>query len=251
MVFPYIFFIEKSERNRYNKSQEMRSFMRELKHPPVCVEHNGTLSYGGCQTWSESPVMSRCGCGVVSSLDLLIYLADHHSECNRADFPDELLFDVVREKVYDAACRKLSRRYLPLMYPFGINGLTLVLGLNLFFVRHGFPYRAFWGVRRRELWDRIDGMLAQDLPVILSIGPNFPRVWEKKNASLYSLRLDGSLHPAAATHSHFLTVTGMDEQWLTVSSWGRKYYISRKEYEDYVSENSNGLFSSIVCIQKK
>lgn len=225
--------------------------MPQLKYPYISVERQGVLSYGGCQTWSESKTMSRCGCGVVSSLDLILYLADRHPECPAEGIAKELLFDVIREKAYDDACRRLSRGYMPLVYPFGMNGLTLSLGLELYFRRHGFPYSARWGVRRSRLWSAVEEMLEQDIPVILSIGPNFPRVWENKTAALYTRRPDGSGYPAAATHSHFLNVTGMDDRWLTVSSWGRKYYISKAEYEQYVSASSNGLFSSIVYITRK
>lgn len=225
--------------------------MLTLRYPYVSVEKNGVISYGGSQTWSDSKVMRRCGCGVVGGMDLLIYLSKYHRECRSDVFPDELLWDVIREEEYDKYSKKLSRGYLPLMPPFGMNGLTLVLGLNLCFRRFGMPMRAQWGVRRSELWQSIEKMLSEDIPVILSIGPNFPRVWENNKAALYVKQCDDHPHRAASTHSHFLTVTGIDEDWLQVSSWGRKYYISRGEYEEYVSRYSNGVLSSIVYIDKR
>lgn len=225
--------------------------MLTLKHPYVAVEKDGIISYGGSQTMSESKVMRRCGCGVVGGIDLLIYLAKYHDECRCEDFPDELLWDIIREEAYDRCSRMISRKYMPVVPPFGMNGLTLVLGLNLLFRRYGMPMSARWGVKRSELWQSIETMLAQDIPVILSIGPNFPRVWQKNKTTLYVRQLDDHPHRAASTHSHFLTVTGIDEEWLRISSWGRKFYISRNEYEEYVSRYSNGVLSSIVYIENK
>lgn len=225
--------------------------MLTLKHPYIAVEKDGIISYGGSQSWSDGKVMQRCGCGVIGSMDLLIYLSRYHEECRNEDFPDELLWDVIREEVYDNYSHRWSRRYMPLMPPVGMNGLTLVLGLNLLFRRYKMPMSARWGVRRSELWTSIEKMLSEDIPVILSIGPNFPRVWQKSKAVLYEKHHDDHPHMAASTHSHFLTVTGIDDEWLLVSSWGRRFYISRKEYEEYVSQHSNGILSSIVYITKK
>lgn len=225
--------------------------MLTLKHPYIAVEKDGIISYGGSQTWSDGKVMRRCGCGVIGSMDILIYLSKYHSDCRSGDFPDELLWDVIREEVYDKYSHRLSRRYMPLMPPVGMNGITLVLGLNLFFRRYKMPVYARWGVRRSELWNNIENMLSEDIPVILSIGPNFPRVWQKNKAALYEKHYDDHPHKAASTHSHFLTVTGIDDEWLQVSSWGRRFYISRREYEEYVSQHSNGILSSIVYIGKK
>ena len=225
--------------------------MLTLKHPYIAVEKDGIISYGGSQTWSDGKVMRRCGCGVIGSLDILIYLSKYHSDCRSDEFPDELLWDIIRQDVYDKYSHRLSRRYMPLMPPVGMNGLTLVLGLNMFFRRYKMPVYARWGVRRSELWTSIEKMLSEDIPVILSIGPNFPRVWQKSKTALYERQHDDQPRRAVSTRSHFLTVTGIDDVWLQVSSWGRRFYISRGEYEEYVCQHSNGILSSIVFIGRK
>lgn len=219
-----------------------------LKNKFISVRHNGAASYGGSQTFSENGAMRRCGCGAVSSADLILYLARYHDDCRIDSLPPELLADVIDERVYDDFSLRLIKKYMPIIPPFGMNGLTLVLGLELFFLRHGIPLRASWGVRRDRLWERISEMLSADIPVILSIGPNFPRVWEKSKASLYKKGTAGELFPACTVNAHFLTVTGMDDDWLQVSSWGKQFYISRKEYEQYVTAHSNGLLCSIVVL---
>ena len=93
-------------------------------------------------------------------------------------------------------------------------------------------------------------MLSADLPVILAVGPNFPAVWMKERLRFFVKSKNGVFRPGTATKSHYVTVTGMDEDWLRISSWGSEYYISRREYEDYVHRHSNPLFSNILYIKK-
>lgn len=225
--------------------------MTELKHPYISVKRNSEISYGGSQTWSDSRVISRCGCGVIGCADVLVYLSRYHLDCKSNDLPAELLGESIDIEAYNQYLTKLNRMYLPIIPPFGINGIALSVGLELAFRHYKIPMRAHWGVRSGELFKTIDRMLSDDIPVILSVGPNFPRIWQKKNATLYTKRPGELPRASASTHAHFLTVTGIDEEWLRVSSWGRKYYISRAEYADYVRQNSNPLLSSIVNISKE
>ena len=45
-------------------------------------------------------------------------------------------------------------------------------------------------------------------------------------------------------------LTGMDENWLQISSWGRRYYINRAEFTDYVHRFSMNYLSSILYISE-
>lgn len=94
-------------------------------------------------------------------------------------------------------------------------------------------------------------MLREDIPVILSIGPNFPLLWQKKELTLHIQTNEGSFYPGPATHAHYVTVTGMDDTWLQISSWGRKYFINRNEYLQYVKAHSARLVSNILYVKKK
>ena len=221
--------------------------MTELKHSFISIDG----SYGGNQMRSGKENMRVCGCGVISSADLLIYLARFHSACSPSPIPDALREDIISLQDYDAFCLRLSHAYLPLIPRHGINGLALVAGLNAYFLRHAMPFRASWGARRRELFPRIEELLSRDIPVILSIGPNFPRFWEKERTSLYVRYPDGASRPASSVKSHFVTVTGIDGDWLRVSSWGKQYFISRAEYERYTREHSSAVLCSIVNIRQK
>ena len=77
----YIFvFLEKRRKIRYTERKTGMKPMSEhaLKNEFISVSKEGLVSYGGNQTWSENAVIRKCGCGVISSLDLLLYLGRHH-----------------------------------------------------------------------------------------------------------------------------------------------------------------------------
>ena len=211
--------------------------MLTLKKTYLQVENGGHLSYGGCQMRSDQAAIRKCGCGPVAALDLLHYLTDAEgcAPLPSAQYNEELRF--------------LCRRYFPLIPNSGINGLMLCIGVNRLFRDRGLPYRTVWAASGEKLWERIREMLEHDLPVILSVGPNFPAVWEKEKLRFYIRHPNGCFRPAVSTRSHYISVTGMDDDWLRISSWGREYYISRREYEEYVRRHSAYLFSNILYIQ--
>ena len=131
----------------------------------------------------------------------------------------------------------------------GINGFMLAGGLNLFFRRYSLPYRASWGIGSGRLFEQIELQLVQDIPVILSVGPNFPLFWQKNELTFYAAFSDGSLRPSCRIKAHYVTVTGIDEKCLKISSWGREYYIDREEYMSYIRRHSGSLVSNIVKIR--
>ena len=139
---------------------------------------------------------------------------------------------------------------MPLIRPLGVNGLVLAMGMNRLLRRYKLPYRAFWAVSGRKFWDRVEELLRQDLPVIFSVGPNFPALWRKERLTFYSRRPDGSFFPANSARAHSITATGCDETWLRISSWGREYYIRRSEYDEYVRKNSTSLVSNVLMLRR-
>ena len=211
--------------------------MPELRKPFPGIRKEKQISYGGNQMWSDNTVIRGCGCGPVAALDLLHYLSE------------EGLRAPISVDYYNTELRGLCRWYLPLIPHFGINGIALAMGLNRLFRDRGLPYRAVWSCSGRRLWERVEEMLQRDLPVILSIGPSFPAIWQKQKLPVYVRRTDGSFWPAASIKSHYVTVTGLDEDWARISSWGRKYYLNRKEYHDFVKKHSSFLFSNIVYVK--
>jgi hypothetical protein len=211
--------------------------MPKLKRSYVHIRRSGTDSYGGSQMWSFKKTIRQCACGPVAALDTLLYL----TECNT---------DTMSSDEYLRELEHLCRRYFPLLPPFGINGLLLAAGMNMLMREQHLPYRAYWAVSGSKFWDRIASLLEQDIPAIFSVGPNFPAVWQKHSLTLYSRRADGSYFPSSSAHSHYVTATGLDGDWLRISSWGKEYYINRREYDEYVRKHSLSLVSNLLMLQK-
>ena len=211
--------------------------MKSLRKDYVKIERNGKLSYGGNQMWSDSKTLQNCGCGPVAVLDTILYLT------GRQDRPISL-------EEYNRELERMSRVYLPLVKPFGINGLLLAVGMNRLLRKYELPYRAFWAVSGKKFWKRVEELLDQDLPVVFSVGPNFPAVWRKHRLTFYAKKPDGSFFPASSAKAHYITATGCDEQWLRISSWGREYYIKRQEYDEYIRKHSAYLVSNVLMLKR-
>ena len=224
--------------------------MTVLENKYISVESDGTRSYGGSQMLSASKLMRDSGCGVIAALDLLLYLGRFHEDCKCAFFPSSLYGEALDPAEYDSAARALSKSYLPIIPKFGINGIFLAAGLDLFFIRYSIPYRAVWGVGKAKLWQTIEDMLSRDLPVIISVGPNIPLFLRKGKLKLYRELPQGGKKAVCEIKAHYVTVTGMDESWLRISSWGREYYISRAEYTEYIKQYSGSVVSNIVKLRR-
>lgn len=213
--------------------------MLTLKYPYLRVEDGNRTSYGGSQMRSDNPTIRKCGCGPVAALDVVWYLEHRGS--------DEAL--PIAE--YNRQLSRLCRHYFPLVPPFGINGLLFVAGLNRLLHDRTLPYRSSWMLSGSRLWDRVEEMLIRDLPVILSVGPNFPAFWQNNRLPFYIRNADDSFRKAASTKGHFVTVTGIDPVWVQISSWGREYFINRMEYEKYTRKHSSFAFSNLVYLKER
>lgn len=220
----------------------------QIRHPYISLRKGASKTFGGSQMISASRTMREVGCGVIAALDLLLYLDRVHLGGRCEMFASALEDASIDEKEYDELARSLSRRFFPIIPKLGINGLMLAAGLNAFFRRYRFPFRASWGIGSRRLNDKIEDMLSRDIPVIMSIGPNFPLFWQKNELKFYSARPDGEMHHACSVKSHYVTVIGMDESRFHISSWGREYYIDKQEYFSYIRFHSGSLVSNIVYI---
>ena len=225
--------------------------MIKLQNPYISVEYDGRTSFGGGQQHCSDKVLQRCGCGVVAALDVLLYLMRWHRDVSISEFDGLASASPLPQPAYEQALTMLRRAYFPLFFPFGMNGLSLCFGMNRFFKSHALPFKARWSVPKAELWQRMAEMLERDIPVIMAVGPNFPRFWQKRGAGFCRLTSEGRYVPSASVKAHFVTATGLDEEWVELSSWGSKYYMGRAEFARYTSECSNSLLCSILYIEHK
>ena len=222
-----------------------------LAHPlPEISGPNGRNLYGGTQNLLPRKSIRDSGCGLISSANLLAYLTRFHG-LHDGLFDRIIRLDPIPLAEFNRACMRICRGFLRPLPHVGMTGTAVAFGLNREFRRRSLPYRASWCFRAGPMWERMASMLKSDLPVILAIGPNLPRFWRRKKLTLYRLRPDGCLHPGARTRAHFVTVTGMSDEWLTISSWGGEFYISRAEYEDYVKNYSSPWFSNILLLRPR
>lgn len=209
--------------------------MEKKKEASLLIETERRLAYGGNQSWFPKKYLKRSGCGVSSGANVLLYLLGKRqlSKVQYIDF-----------------CESLWKSYLPVIPYFGMNGVMLMAGINCYFRKHQMPYRAYWRISGRKMFARIDQMLSKDIPVILSVGPNVPKIWKKESLTLYQKDTKGQYLPTSKARAHFVTITGREGRWLILSSWGKRYAIDQREWEDYVREHSCQVLSNILEIRK-
>lgn len=208
--------------------------MVHLKRPYIAVRDGTYASYGGSQQWLEGKSRQAAACGLIAAADVLLYLRGER--------------ELTREE-YLAYLDSL-RRYFPLIPYRGIDGVRLAVGLSRCLRAAGLPYRARWCASGEKLFARAEEMLERDIPVILSIGPNLPAFWRAEKLTLYRRTAEGAYLPAEATRAHFVTVTGLDGEYLRISSWGRQLFIRRTEYERYQRRYSAGVFTNLVYLEQ-
>lgn len=224
--------------------------MNHLLHDYVSVNKDSILSYGGNQLWSDDEVIRQCGCGVIAAADLLLYLSSNDRRYSRGPVAEFNNCEAIPHSRYEKFTAVLRKSYLPLLPPFGINGLALAFGLNMYFMRWHIPLSARWGVTHRNFWEKMEDMLEQDIPVIFAVGPNFPFVWQNNRLNFYSKNTD-NYYKSNSAKAHFITLTGIDGDWLRISSWGKQFYISKQEFLKYSKMHSLDILSNMLYIRKK
>ncbi len=221
-----------------------------LRHTYLAVKTQADKSFGGNQNWATGYMMRKYGCGVVAMGDVLIYLGIHRLPCNT-----DLLYGMLREDGclsyprYERYLRKMNKRYLGIIPGFGVPNFQLARAMNRYFRHYRIDLRARWCLSSGKMLERIQDSLSKDYPVILAIGQNIP-FWRKKKLTLYRQE-NGVYLPAIETKAHYVVVTGMENGYLQISSWGKEYFISWKEYQEYGRKYSSFWASNICLIQEK
>lgn len=229
----------------------MNRINSKIRHPYLSVNKSENGSYGGSQTWFENQIIRQGGCGLIGAADVLLYLGLYKKGC-QTKYLLSLEFDTgkIRYQEYETYVRRMFF-YFPVIPYFGIPGWMLPLGFQRYFLKHRIQLRARWGVRPKSLREKMNEMLQMDIPVLLSIGPNFPFPFGKHKLQLYRRTRSGNYLEAQKTNAHYVVVTGIEGEWIHISSWGREYYIHWDEYREYVKKYSNYLFSNICYISAK
>ena len=203
------------------------------KYPSILLDNSS--SYGGNQHWLGSKTLQGWGCGLIAVSDILLYL---------------MRIDDITHEEYIRFVNSI-KKYFPMIPKFGINGLHLAFGLNLCLRHFHLPYKCFWGISKKKFSTRFQTMLKKNIPVLLSIGPSIIKFRKKNKLTLYERKSDETYIPSTSTKDHYVVATGIEDDYISISSWGKKYYINLNEYERYIKRSSNWIFSNIMYITSR
>ncbi len=161
----------------------------------VPVVRNSKTSYGGSQMWfsksnwnSIEHIIHTYGCGTIATADLFLYLASQKKEYNTTltaialQDSMQILYDNYLSYVLEVHNKYTkTKRYLAVLGP------SLARAINNYSNQFTLGYVATWKWRLSyyEMLDQMESMLSQDIPVILSIGPNTPKLWGRHGISFY------------------------------------------------------------------
>ncbi len=200
----------------------------------VRIKKDNQIYYGGDQKWFSKKRNQSMGCGIIAAANLMISIGAKSDQRDTMDYDE-----------YIHLAEELGRRYIHVLPKLGINGVFLSIGINWYFRNHHIPIKTKWGTGRKKIWTEIERMLDENGAVILAIGPNNFGMFRNKRLPLYVKR--GNTYVCeTSTKAHYVSVTGIDDDYLTISSWGKKFYIHKNEFMMYVRKYSNFLFSNVL-----
>ncbi len=210
--------------------------MKQLKAPLFKIKNEPETLYGGAQRWFKPKYAQNMGCGVIACANIFAQRGLIGKEPSREQYM----------KFSD----HLRHFYIPVIPGFGMNGIEMMIGMNLYFLRNKMPFYCYWGSTSKNFDTHIERMLADNIPPVLAIGPNFPNVFGKHRLKLY--RKEGERYLSnSEVKAHYVSVTGVDKFWYKISTWGKEMYISKKEYEEYRKKYSGHIVSNILVIKKR
>ncbi|MDE5908128.1 MAG: hypothetical protein K2H52_05225 [Lachnospiraceae bacterium] len=227
--------------------------MTGLKGEYIRVKrHNGgIITYGGDQGFfsdaSADPAEARkrrMGCGIVAFGDLLLYLAGQNSQY-RFKGSEHYVNRVLSEEAYKDY---FNDRYvflggLPAKAGKGLSGFRLQGRFNRMAKSEGWKLYAKWGLSSRKLYGRMIEMLEKDIPVILCI-PLMIFKKDKEHGITFYKKEEKGYSKACTVSAHYVVVTELleeqDEIYMGISSWGMKYYVNWREYDQFIHTHFMG-----------
>lgn len=253
----------------------------ELLNPNyVPIIKDTTKSYGGNQMWfsannklSEDYVLHQYGCGTIATADLFLYWAIQNEDY-RNPVTDTALkeSDTILYSDYDRYVRNINKDYTNTHRVIAVLGPKAASAINSYALYYKVGYKASWKLKLSyyDMYDMMEEMLQNDIPVILAIGPNTPNLWGKKGIKFYQRNEITNPGPDEEKNKpyyykavkqdisgHYVTVTGLIKDdiagtiMLKISSWGKQYYINYEEYRDYLENAGGTITSSIIYIRRK
>lgn len=204
-------------------------------------------SYGGNQRWflaDHYSVLAAYGCGLIALGDFFLAAArvfpaltpSQAQKCfcpfRRSQNQAPLVY-----KSYISYLHSFRKQYLTILPYIGANAWQIWWAAFCYIKKSGVPLRTHWGTFTWNLPRQMASMLEAGLPVIFCVGPNLNPFKPRQKVSLYQMQ-DGRMQKVGAVRAHYMNLTGLfqnrqNELYLQISSWGKRYYISWKEYQIY------------------
>lgn len=224
---------------------------------------NGEVTYGGDQNFfAGAPAGSvdarkqRMGCGVTAFGDMLLYLGGG-SQAYRTGENEKYINRILSEEEY--------RAYYNLIYNYlgqisarankGLSGVRLWSRFNRLSRREKWKLWSKWGLSGRKLYRRIVEMLDSDIPVIMCVPVLFGKKNKGQGLTFYQ-KENGVYQKKCTVTAHYVVISELIEEngrtYFGISSWGKKYYIDREEYELLIRKHFLGtILGNILYIRQK
>ena len=192
-----------------------------MSQPPKIVDKFGIESYGGSQMWLPDKMLLNSGCGIIAGLDAILRLKGEERMKREEYF--ERFFDAkdyIRPLTVgkNREARKLFGKEF--LGSFGVTASRFKRGIKKLAAKEGLkikvkPFRFRW-------WEKVPQYLKDGDPLIMLITAPFENV---------------SIEMPTGTKGklgfHWVTITDIEGDTLTVSSWGTKCKMSVRELRKF------------------
>ena len=233
----------------------------------VTVADEGSVSFGGSQTWFPVNQSRRLrnlhlgACGLIASADFFLIFARKNNLFVRAmpraflKAPDEPM----PKDEYLAMIRTLSHISFPIFPRIGAFSFEVSRFLNHYFRKMKRPERLSYlylnTEKRRD--EAIRKQLEAGYPVPLIIGQHFFHPFSKKGVHFYSFKNGHPIPEARDVYRHFVNITGIyvpedasRPLYYEISSWGKKYYIDMEELDHFIKKESAPWLTSVFVFRE-
>lgn len=185
--------------------------------PPNIFDTYGRKSFGGSQMWLPDEMLLNSGCGIIAGLDAVMRLKGEES-MERGAYIDR--FFVAKDYIRPLTIGK-NREERKLFGQefhgsFGVSAGRFKRGVKKLAVKEGIrvrvkPFRFRW-------WKKIPQYLESGDPLVMLF-----------TAPIRNVAVVSKNGHKTMCNYHWVTVTEMDGDTLTVSSWGEKCTMSVKD----------------------
>ena len=192
-----------------------------MRHPPKIVDKYGIESFGGSQMWLPDKMLLNSGCGIIAGLDAIIRLKGEERMTREEYF--ERFFDAKDYIRPITISKKRDPRKVfgkEFLGSLGVSAGRFRRGIKKLAVKEGLkikvkPFRFRW-------WEKVPEYLKTGDPLVMLVTAPFENV---------TIELPSGTKGKLGFH--WVTITDIDGDTLTVSSWGDKCKMSVKELRKF------------------